>query len=274
MLRGRRPYIASMQLPFAIRDVGQRLFRGVPIRVASGLNQGMRWSIVSTGRGYGSGTFGVRRLDVLRHVVRPGDTVWDVGAHKGFMTLALAQLVGPTGRVVSFEPSARNRWFIERHLTWNAITNATLLPVAIGSERGDAEFGGRGDSLAYQLGHGDETVPVRRIPDVIDEFGVPTPDVLKIDAEGQEAGMLRTAGDALPDHAALLISVHGRDMHAECTEALAHRGFTLLESWDMALCSRDPDRAWTSDHDLLAIGPTRDVDLAAISALPLFSGHD
>jgi len=244
------------------------------VRVASGLNHGMKWSIVSTGRGYGSGTFASDRLEVLQNLVRPGDTVWDVGAHKGFMTLALAQLVGPVGRVVSFEPSARNRWFIERHLSWNDVTNATLLPVAIGSEHGEAVFGGRGDSLAYHLGHGDETVAVRRIPDVVDEFGVPKPDVVKIDAEGQEAGMLRTAGDALEDHAALLISVHGRDMHAECSEVLTRRGFTLLESHEMALCSQDPDRAWRSDHDLLALGPSRDADVDALSRLRLFSGPD
>ena len=260
-----------MQLPFAIRDAGQRLFRRVPVRVGSGLNQGMKWSIVSTGRGYGSGSFGRDRLEALEAVVRPGDTAWDVGAHKGFMTLALAKLVGPSGQVVSFEPSARNRWFIERHLAWNGVSNVTLLPVAVGSERGEADFGGRGDSLAYHLGHGDETVPVRRIPDVVEEYGVPAPDVMKIDAEGQEAGMLRTAGDSLPDHAALLISVHGRDMHRECSDVLSERGFGLLESHEMALCSADPERAWTSDHDLLAVGPAREAELSALSALPLFS---
>lgn len=262
-----------MQLPFAIRDAGQRLFRHIPVRVTSGLNRGMRWSIVTHGRGYGSGTFGMGRLGALAAVVQPGDTVWDVGAHKGFMTLALAQLVGPTGRVVSFEPSERNRWFIQRHLLWNDVTNVTVLPVALGSERGEDLFGGRGDSLAYQLGHGDETVPVRRLPDVIEEYGVATPDVMKIDAEGQEAEILRTAGDTVPDHAALLISVHGRRMHKACTDALTDRGFTLLESYDMARCSNDPNRAWTSDHDLLAIGPARDVDEERLSPLSLFTGE-
>ena len=126
-----------MQLPFAIRDAGQRLFRRIPVRVGSGLNRGMKWSIVTNGRGYGSGAFGRRRLGALAAVVLPGDTVWDVGAHKGFMTLALAQLVGPTGRVVSIEPSERNRWFIERHLLWNDVRNVTVLPVALGSERGE-----------------------------------------------------------------------------------------------------------------------------------------
>lgn len=263
-----------MQLPFAIRDAGQRLFRGIPVRVADGLNQGMKWSVVTTGRGYGSGSFARDRLDVLSALIREGDCVWDVGAHKGFMTLAFSQLVGDAGRVVSFEPSARNRWFIDRHLTWNQITNVTVLPVALGAERGEARFGGRGDSLAYSLGVGDETVPVRRIPDVVAESDVPRPDVLKIDAEGQEAGMLRTAEDALPPHAAILLSVHGRDMHAQCTELLRGRGFHLVESHEMARCAADPNRPWRSDHDLLAVGPERAVDLERIRSLALFRAPD
>jgi len=261
-----------MQLPFAIRNAGQLLFRGFPVRVSTGLNKGMKWSVVTSGRGYGSGTFGADRLEVLDYLTRPGDTVWDIGAHKGFVSLALAQSVGADGRVLSFEPSARNQWFLARHLSWNGVTNVTPMRVALGPERGHARFGGRGDSLAYRVGEGDETVPVLRMPDVIAEYGVPAPDVVKIDAEGQEAGILRTAADSLPDHAVLLISVHGRDLHTECTELLSGRGFHLLESAAMARCSADPDRPWTSDHDLLAIGPGREADMLEISRLRLFTG--
>ncbi|MDG2282738.1 MAG: hypothetical protein P8L45_06430 [Longimicrobiales bacterium] len=93
--------------------------------------------------------------------------------------------------------------------------NVTLLPVASGSRHRATGFGGRSDSLTYHLGAGDETIPVRRIPDIIEEHHVPPADVMKIDAEGEKAGMLRTAEAALGDHAALLIPVHGREIHAE-----------------------------------------------------------
>lgn len=260
-----------VQLPFLVRDLGQRLFRNVPIRIATGINQGMRWSIVSTGRGYGSGSFGKDRIEVLQAVVRPGDCVWDIGAHKGFVTLAASRMVGPEGVVVAVEPSARNLWFVERHVEWNGIENVEIVPAALSDHAGRAAFGGRGDSLAYTLGEGDETVPVRTIPDVIAERGVPHPQVLKIDAEGQEAAILDGTGPLLRADSAVLVSVHGRQMHDACTRLLRSRGFRLFESWEMARCSEDPDRPWTSDYDLLAVGPQRPVEEEAVSRLPLFT---
>lgn len=261
-----------MQLPFAIRVIGQKLFRRVPVRIPTGINQGMRWSIVTTGRGYGSGSFARARIATLQAVVRPGNCFWDVGAHKGFMTLAASQMVGAEGTVVSVEPSERNRWFLEKHLEWNDIGNVEVVPAALSGKPGRRAFGGTGDSLAYTLGRGTDRVLVRRIPDVIEEQGIPRPDVMKIDAEGQEAAILDSAGDALAPHAAVLVSVHGRPMHAACTDIFRERGFRIFESWEMALCSADPEHPWTSDYEMLAVGPERDVDEAAIRSLRLFQG--
>lgn len=45
---------------------------------------------------------------ILRQLVQPGMTVFDVGANIGVYTSFFAGLVGPAGRVVAFEPEARN----------------------------------------------------------------------------------------------------------------------------------------------------------------------
>lgn len=261
-----------MQLPYTVRNLGQTLFRQVRVPVASGINQGMKWSIVTTGRGYGSGSFGKDRIEALRLVTRPGDCFWDVGAHKGFMTLAASTMVGPAGVVVSVEPSATNRWFIRHHLQWNDVGNVRVIPVALSGERGEAAFGGTGDSLAYEIGRGDEVVAVRTLVDLMEDEALPRPDVLKIDAEGQEAAILEGGNGAIPPGAALLVSVHGRQMYDACTRILVERGFRLFESWEMARCSEDPREPWTSDYDLLALGPEREVDERALRRLRLLVG--
>ena len=264
-------YIAPMQLPFAIRQAGQRLFRNVPIRIRSGINQNFKWSIVSSGRGCGSGSFAKDRLAALQAVVQPGDTFWDIGAHKGFVTLAASRMVGPAGSVVSVEPSTRNCWFVRRHVDWNGLNNVIIVPVALSAERGEAPFGGRGDSLAYSLGHGDEVVEVRTVPEVVAEHGVSLPSVMKIDAEGQEAAILEGARTCLGPGLALLISVHGRELHGACTGFLSDRGFRIFESREMARCSADPTAPWASDYDLLAVGPDRAIDEARVLASGLFA---
>lgn len=43
----------------------------------------------------------------LRELVRPGDEVFDIGAAYGMYTVPLADIVGPSGRVHSFEPQPR-----------------------------------------------------------------------------------------------------------------------------------------------------------------------
>jgi FkbM family methyltransferase len=260
-----------MQLPFAIRAAGQRLLRKVPIRVRGGVNQGMRWSITSSGRGYASGSFGRDRLAVLEAIVQPGETFWDIGAHKGYVTLAASRLVGPLGTVVSIEPSERNRWFVHQHVAWNAAANVVVVGAALSGERGEARFGGRGDSLAYSLGTGDEIVPVRTIPEIAEEHGVALPSVVKIDAEGEEAAILEGARTCLGPGVALMISVHGREPHVACTAFLQARGFRIFQSWEMARCSADPDEPWRSDYDLLAVGPDRPIDEGRIRAASLFT---
>src|SRR5262245_49548095 len=42
---------------------------------------------------------------LMSALLRPGDTVVDVGANRGMFALAASRLVGETGRVVCFEPN-------------------------------------------------------------------------------------------------------------------------------------------------------------------------
>jgi FkbM family methyltransferase len=52
------------------------------------------------------GGFELKTLDRYTQLIKPGDIVLDIGANIGAHTLPLAQLVGGTGKVFSFEPTA------------------------------------------------------------------------------------------------------------------------------------------------------------------------
>jgi FkbM family methyltransferase len=261
-----------MQLPHPVRALGQRMLGGVPVRIRSGANRGFSWSLAALGRGYGSGRFARDRIEALALVTRPGDVFWDVGAHKGFVTLAAASLVGRAGTVVAVEPSSVNRAFLERHLRWNRVDNARVIAGALSDHEGEASFGGHGSSVAFKLGTGPERVRVLTLASLAHELGLTGPSVLKIDVEGEEAAVLRGVGSFLGGDQAVLVSTHGRELYEECRALLESRGFRIFESWELAERRADPRRAWSSDHDLLAIGPERSIDEATIRSLRLISG--
>jgi FkbM family methyltransferase len=244
----------------------------VPVPIRSGRNRGLRWSLAALGRGYGSGRFARDRIDALACVTRAGDVFWDVGAHKGFVSLAAASLVGTSGSVVAVEPSSVNRAFLERHLRWNRVGNAKVIASALSDREGEATFGGRGSSVAFKLGTGSERVPVRTLASLAQELGLTGSSVLKIDVEGEEAAVLRGAGSFLGGDQAVLVSTHGRELYEECRELLEARDFRIFDSWEIAERRADRARPWSSDHDVLAIGPERPFDDARIRSLRLISG--
>src|SRR5262245_2069721 len=45
----------------------------------------------------------------LIQLLNPGDTMIDVGGHLGYFSRLAEELVGPSGRVVAFEPAPRTR---------------------------------------------------------------------------------------------------------------------------------------------------------------------
>jgi hypothetical protein len=115
---------------------------------------------------------------------------------------------------------------------------------------------------------------VRTFAGLAHELGLERrPGVLKIDVEGEEAAVLRGAGDLLGGDQSALISTHGRECYEACRSILETRGFTLFDSREIAERRADRTRPWSSDHDVLAIGPDRKVEEAHIRSLRLIASR-
>jgi FkbM family methyltransferase len=69
-----------------------------------------------------------------------GDTVLDIGAAFGVISLPLAKAVGKKGRIYAFEPAKNTKEILQKILTLNHISNITLVPQAISDQSGVAEF--------------------------------------------------------------------------------------------------------------------------------------
>jgi FkbM family methyltransferase len=80
------------------------------------------------------GDVGDPHFEGLRHHVRPGDWVIDVGAAVGGYTLRFSELVGPEGRVFALEPTTTQFGLLMRNIERAKHQNITCLQAAVGSE--------------------------------------------------------------------------------------------------------------------------------------------
>src|SRR4051812_764427 len=77
---------------------------------------------------------------VLIDALKPGDTFIDVGAHIGYFTLLASSLVGPQGRIYSFEPEEKNHSALLNHIKLNNSSNIEPYRWALSSSVGIAEL--------------------------------------------------------------------------------------------------------------------------------------
>lgn len=188
--------LSQLLRPIVIRVLGGRTIR---VRVIAGPAAGIRLLINSRDeKFYWTGNHEQHLLAELRRALRPGDCLWDVGAHIGYVSCFAARYVAPGGTVVAFEPQPATRERLNRSIEANGITNIIVAPVAVGRTSGMRELFDGGASLTWSLDNhvGGEAVLVSctTLDEAVERL--PPPTVIKIDAEGLEFDVLR-GGSAL-----------------------------------------------------------------------------
>ncbi len=204
--------------------------RAQVMTVRRGLNQGYRWTAGAGVHRCWLGTYEPEVQDLMRRCIRPGSVAWDVGAHAGFFTLALAKLVGPGGKVFAFEPSAGNVTHLLAHLTLNGITNATVVQAALAGAPGITGFQVSSSNYAGRLstcatGY---WVPTFDTDGFLAKHPEARPDFIKIDVEGAESALLEGAEHLLREHGPeLLVALHGAPQREKCRSILLNHDYTV-----------------------------------------------
>ncbi len=146
----------------------------------------------------------------LRRWLRPGAVLFDVGANIGTYAIPVARLVGPTGRVVAFEPNRPTRACLRQNLRLNRLGNVTVVPCAAGevaerrhlvvTEKNLGEV-----HLAPNGTDGDARVTVTTLDAEYRRLGLTRVDYLKLDIEGHELAALQGARELLRSQPRLVV---------------------------------------------------------------------
>ena len=134
---------------------------------------------------------------IVKKYVHEGDVVIDVGAHVGYYTLLMAQLVGKNGKVYSFEPDPANFELLKKSVEINGFENVVLIQKAVSDTTEKIKlFLGDNDSAINRiydakLGDAKKSIDVQSI--TIDEYFKENDKLfnfIKIDSEGSEAKII------------------------------------------------------------------------------------
>lgn len=185
-------------------------------RYAGDLSNYIDWQV------YFFGAYSRNELDLLQDLQRAkarACVFYDIGANVGHHTLFLS---GFAAQVISFEPMPQNREWLERKVRDNDLQNVRIETVALSDSAGAARM-----SIPVASNHGgarisDSGIEVQRerADELIDREALPLPDVIKMDVEGHESGVLRGMRNTLVRaRPAILMEISGENRSGFVDEA-------------------------------------------------------
>jgi FkbM family methyltransferase len=184
---------------------------------------------------YFLGTYERHVVQALRDTVRPGSIAYDVGAHIGYMSMTLSRLVGPSGRVFSFEADPASIAVLERNIARNRLANVTVINSCVSNSTGTLRFATFPQYSSVGRIHDAQTPDDARVIEVnavsLDAFvfdlGHPAPDVIKVDVEGAEAQVIAGGRTVLAQkRPAVIAEVRGGDIGDAIFAAMREIGYS------------------------------------------------
>ena len=177
--------------------------------------------------------------------VQPGDVVYDIGANVGVFSLIAAANLDGRGAVIAFEPGYASYGRLCENIRLNRFTRFIVpVPVPLSDQPGVHRFryksmepGRDGHHLSAQPWHPADKIKVSDQPmlavsldQAVQDFGVPPPTLIRLDADGAEHLVLRGAGPVL--HAEALrgiIAAIDPKCEASVLDTLEQAGFRCTD---------------------------------------------
>jgi FkbM family methyltransferase len=170
--------------------------------------------------------------------------LYDIGANVGAYSLVAAKKPGGGARVFAFEPSYATVAALSANIVLNGVTEqVTPMPVALSNTDAMTVFGLRAleaGSARHTLGGGpsdegptlyQQPVMTLRLDTLIERFGLPQPNHIKLDVDGGELAVLEGAAHALASPAL-------RSMLVEVSTSLSGAVAEILERHGLRLDSK------------------------------------
>jgi FkbM family methyltransferase len=154
-------------------------------------------------------------MKILRQEIREGMTALDIGANIGYVTLIMAEIVGPSGKVYAFEPEPRNFKILTKNIEANGYSSLVFpYQMGISNINGVLKFhvsnkSNLGSMVVSKHSKYAIDVPVSTLDNFMRDKGCP--GFIKMDIEGHEVEALEGMYNTLKNYQSpvkILIEVH------------------------------------------------------------------
>ena len=182
---------------------------------------------------------------ILKDLVRPGDTCFDVGGFQGDLTLVMSRLVGPNGKIITFEANQNVLKTLTANCILNHLTNTFLVNAAVWHTSGLLlEIIDNGVPAGVGVRVPEDLNSSRQIKSItLDEYSEKNeliPNLVKMDIEGAEKhalkGFEKTISTRFP-HIILEQNV-GDDDSLKFVQKMGYKAF-CTNQYNEIYCSAD-----------------------------------
>jgi len=179
--------------------------------------------------------------EYLMSALSEGMTVVDIGSHIGCFTILASRLVGPSGRVVCYEPDPATFDQLRQNIRLNHCTNVIPIQCALSNVVGKGRMSSRADSALNALTFAESGATISVNVDTLDEslrkLSIRECNLVKMDIEGAEVLAIEGMEDTIARNPSIefVIEVHTREierLHGTVNDLFGFfvdRGFTLFK---------------------------------------------
>ena len=201
---------------------------------------------------------------LLNRLVKDDMVFYDIGANVGVFSLFAISLMGSRGEVFAFEPEAHNLRCLHRTKEINGLEKLKIQEVCVAESSGEKTFNHRGGAFSGRLLDQREDArdavvslkPSISLDDFIFMQGNPSPDLIKIDVEGNKfrvlQGMSRTLEELSP---VILCELHHNLCKniPEIYSTLTSKGYIFYDLSEWILAKEIPLLSLSRIHHCIAM---------------------
>ncbi len=180
---------------------------------------------------YGYWECGLTKL--VTKIIRPGMTVIDAGAHVGYYSTLFSKLVGPNGRVFSFEPEHHNFLFLRENIVLNNLMNCTYENKAVYNSNGliklnlNSENLGAHSIIEKEVNSISVDIETIRLDDYFKNINTKI-DFIKMDIEGAEEFALAGAKNIINENPDIIIVMEFKPTSMNVLKKVRSHGFRVF----------------------------------------------